>query len=245
MKRTTLVALCVVVFATAAQADFIKNGRFDSYITTFETRNIPNWTVGITEPPEQFRDQSGVFFVVDGVVAPNSAMILLGTGGRQPGADVTTLTSDPFLVNQIRLEFQYVFATVQTLAESSLRPDDFSVTVTRTSDNAILYNATIASATDTDLVSSNISYGVLTRAAGRPNLRQTPDWEWVIIDSSSWVGDTVTVTFTVRDVFDDIWNSGVFLDNVRNIPEPGSIVLVGLFGAGIGFTAWKRRRAKK
>ena len=191
MKRTMLVALCVAVFSTVASAGFIQNGRFDNYTTTFETRNIPNWTVSITEPPEQFREQSGVFFTVSNVIAPNSAMILLGTGGRQPGPDTTTMTSDPFLINQIRIEFQYIYATVQTAAEAAAGYlDPLTVTITSTMGNGILYQQTLATAADADLVPGDISYGVLTHAPGRPKIRQTADWEWVIIDSSTWVWST-------------------------------------------------------
>lgn len=245
MKRTALVALCVVFSFSAAQAAVLQNGSFNNFVTTFETTNIPNWTV-TTNPP--FIDQSGVFFSVDGVKAQGGAMVLLTTGSkpRDPAPDVTTMTSDPFRVFQIRLEFQYVYATKQTESEALAGQDDpFTVTITRTSDNMVLYNQVIDSAANSDLVSSNISYGALTQGTGRPKLRQTEDWQWVVIDSSNWVGEEVTIAFTIQDALVDTLASGVFLDNVRNLPEPGSIVLFGLFGAGAGFAAWRRRRRSK
>ena len=170
---------------------------------------------------------------------------MVRTVSPAPSATIL-LTSAPFKVNQIRLEFQYVYATEHTLAEAQAGfVDPFEVTVTSVNSNTILYNAVIDSALNADLVASDISHGVLTHRVGRPKLRDSDDWQWVIIDSSNWVDDVVTITFTVTDSSSDAFNSGIFLENVRNIPEPGSIVLVGIFGAGIGFAAWRRRRITK
>jgi hypothetical protein len=60
-----------------------------------------------------------------------------------------------------------------------------------------------------------------------------------------YLGQTVTVSFTVYDVFDDEVVTAVALDNLRLvIPEPSSIVLLSI-GAGAVLLVGRTRRARR
>jgi hypothetical protein len=243
MKRTIMVALVVACAATAANAGYIQNGSFTKWTSTYYTSSIPDWTVTWSEQPF-FRYQSGIFFTVDGVVPTyGGTMAVISTDGyRDNSPDSTTLTSAPFKVIQDRIEFQYVYATQQTAAEAaSGYLDPFSVTITRTSDSAVLYSGVIEDASG-DLVSGNINFPAIQG----PGVRQTRTWEWVVIDSESWIGDEVTIAFNVTDAMGSVGDTGVFLDNVRNIPEPATTALfaLGVLGVG-GLAIVRRRRARK
>ena len=104
MKRTTLVALVLVCAAATASAGYIQNGSFTDWNNTGSSNNIPDWTVTWAEqfvnPPSTFRDQSGIYFTVNGVIPQyGGTMALITTDGRNATSpDWTTLTSDPFKI---------------------------------------------------------------------------------------------------------------------------------------------------
>jgi hypothetical protein len=83
--------------------------------------------------------------------------------------------------------------------------------------------------------------GVGGYAAGTP-------WLTGAVDVSAFVGQTVTLRFTVWDVGDNAGNSAVAIDNVRFdgvsevIPEPSGLALAGLGAAGLMLA---RRRIKR
>jgi len=257
MMRTLPVALLVVVLATAANAAYLQNGTFDEAgpptYPTYETTEIPHWTVSSDESlllPDSA--QSGVFYVVGDVFADTEEMVLLSTWpDREPTeprlgpVDITQMTSDPFLVSGDHkwIEFSYVFLTQEPLDGQA---DVFQVSLIRASDEAILYDEFIATALDSDLIDSPAISDVaaFVEEDGRNN-RQSDGWQHWKYDMSALAGETVRLVFTVSDVGDDVYNSGVLLENVLQTPEPATFVFFGLGALGLGYAVRRRRRMAK
>jgi hypothetical protein len=239
--RTLPIVVAVAALAVGASASEIPNAKFNQFVSTFSTNNIPHWTVGTDEA---FSAQSGVYFVVDGINALSGAMVLLTTapngGGSNGSTDVTTLSSEPFVVDNFRIEFQYVYVTGESAAGAAAGyTDPFSVSIVRTSDSAVLFNSTVATAADTLLASTVNLAGILP---GSSNRQTTKLWTRYGINSIGFIGDEVRIVFRIEDAGDDQVNSGVFLENVEQLPEPGALVLFGLGAAGLGAQVWRRRR---
>ncbi len=196
--------------------------------------------------------QSGVFYVVGDVFADTGEMVLLSTWPdravtepRLGPVDITKLTSDPFLVTGDHkwIEFSYVFLTQEPTDGMG---DVFQVSLIRASDEAILYDEFIATALDSDLIMSPAISGVapFDESGGNTN-RQSDGWQHWKYDMSALSGETVRIVFTVSDVGDDVYNSGVLLENVLQTPEPATFVFFGLGALGLGYVVRRRRLTKK
>jgi hypothetical protein len=243
MLRTLLVGGLIAVLASTGSAQWLENGSFNDWNTTYSTDDIPNWTVDSDEP---FAHQSGIYFTLSEISAIDGAMVLLTTDPN-PGifgmTDVTKLISDPFLVTGEKktIEFNYIYITGQTEAEAAAgHIDPFEVAVVRASDGIPLYLETMATAAD-DLVHSTVDYGPLPG----PNNRQT-EGSWIHHHFSllPFAGETVNLVFTISDAPGSLVNSGVVIDEVEQTPEPATLALFGLGLAGLGLAVRARRRRR-
>jgi PEP-CTERM motif len=243
MLRTLLVVALIVAIAPVGSAQFLENGSFNNYNSTYSTDDIPHWTVDSDEP---FSDQAGIYFTLSEIHAIDGAMVLLTNapnGGVFGLTDVTKLISDPFLVTADRkwIEFHYVYVTGQSAAEAAAgQTDPFEVALVNTGTGLPVYLETVATAAD-DLVHSTVDYGPLP---GDNNRQTAGGWIHHKFSLLPYNGQTVNLVFTISDTPTSMVNSGVVLDNIRQTPEPGTFLLFGLGLAGVGLAVRARRRRR-
>jgi hypothetical protein len=253
MKRILLAALVVVLLVPLAGAKGIKNGNFTDWGTppTGYTSDIPDWTVDTGG--NTFTNQTGIFFVFDGVSQLGPGAMALAATSTVSGANTTTLKSSTFTVDTgdyaHRVEFKYVYFTGETAEGAAAgRTDPATVSLVDANDPTNVLTSYSIDATDEDLVKSDVNAGPLSTSLLPPgeSYRQSDgDWTWVRIDTSAWVGQDLQIWFSIEDSIDGARNSGFLVDEVKAIPEPGTLVLFGLGLVGCGYAVRRRTKNKK
>ena len=233
MSMTRVLLSCALVLALVAPvyADrLIPDGSFeDSTGGVLWVSSVAGWTAAPSATAGM--ERLGLFFVFDGLTATQgssfAALTNYGGGGQ-------TLTSSTFTIDRTDLRFQYVYASQNP--GDALNPDPFTVTLIA---GGTPYVYEITDSSDADLELGDIGPSPFNPVGGTWDT----DWRMFSIDTESLIGQSATIMFSLADTGSGGGVSGIFLDNVYQIPEPGTLVL---FGAGfLGLAIFGRRKFGK
>lgn len=229
MTRAFLAAIAVVGLAVPALGAQIQNSSFeDTSNGTAWIASLPDWTsIPATTGAQQ---RVGLFFSVNGYAATDAkafAAITNNGGGSQ------TIQSSSFTIHNLMLTFDYIYAS-KNAPGSVTHVDPFTVTLLTTSGNQTF---TVADTNTTGLTNGTVGFspygGGTTYDTG---------WRTFTIDTSTLIGQNAQIQFTINDSAAGGGVSGAFLDNVSQVPEPGTFLL---FGAGfLGLTLYGRRKLR-
>jgi len=240
-------AVLIVLSASTASAALIADGSFeDRSGGTGWVSSIAGWSTGTT-PTTGAAQRLGLFFRFDGFTARHKKVFAALTNAG--GGPQTLQNSVPFTIENLQLQVAYVYAT-KNAPGSTTHVDPFTVTLISTDPNTMVTTSTTYTAADTNTKGLGIG-----NVGGSPfnigNLSyDTGSWKFFNIDVTNLKGHTGTLVFQIGDSvtgtsgLSDGGTSGVFIDRVAQVPEPGTFALFGLGLVGLGLYGrrkWKRR----
>jgi len=229
--------LLVLALVTPAAAEQIKNGSFeDSTGGTGYVTSIAQWTLpsGTTVASQR----AGIFFNVSGWLPTDGSKF--GVFTNNSTGTTMTFAQSSFTITNERIDFDWLYATNNAPGDVTHK-DPFTVTLQATDS---LGNVTTSVFTVSDVDDSALKAGVVGANpwTGAATTYDTQKWQTYSIDTTSLQGQTGVLTFSVVDSATGGAVSGVFIDDVTHIPEPGTFLLFGL--GFVGMAIYGRRRMK-
>lgn len=223
--RAFLAAAVLVAAALPALAAPISNPSFESTANgTSWIASLPGWT---SDPSTTAGAQRvGLFFILGNYTATDGSAFAAITNN---GTGSQAIQSSTFTIRNQRIEFDYVYATKND-PSGTTHLDPFTVSLITTGGGTeTVYDLT-----------GDLTNGQIGTSPFNGGTTFDSGWQTFSIDTSALIGQTAQIEFRIGDTTEGGGVSGVLLDNVAQIPEPGTFLL---FGAGmLGLTAWARRR---